>query len=157
MSAETVQLWICESCGFIYDPAEGDPDGGIPPGTAFTDIPEDWYCPVCGARKMDFVPYEDWRRGRLRRGRTRRAVASAIAPAGDADEPGQLVLGDRQRRHQHDDVAERPHDRAAPARGERHPMAHPLGRRERRQLDPRHEPAPPHLGDGGQRRDELVE
>ena len=55
----TVQLWICESCGFIYDPAEGDPDGGIPPGTPFDDIPDTWFCPVCGARKKDFVPYED--------------------------------------------------------------------------------------------------
>ena len=51
--------YICESCGFIYDPAEGDPDGGIPPGTAFEDIPETWFCPVCGARKRDFSPYED--------------------------------------------------------------------------------------------------
>ena len=48
MSTETAQQWICESCGFIYDPAEGDPDGGIPPGTAFEDIPDDWYCPVAG-------------------------------------------------------------------------------------------------------------
>ena len=39
MSTETVQQWICESCGFIYDPAEGDPDGGIPPGTAFDRHP----------------------------------------------------------------------------------------------------------------------
>src|ERR1039458_6225593 len=60
MSAiETLQRWICESCGFIYDPDEGDPDGGIPPGTAFEDIPDTWFCPVCGARKRDFVPYED--------------------------------------------------------------------------------------------------
>ena len=59
MSTETAQQWICESCGFIYDPAEGDPDGGIPAGTAFEDIPSDWYCPVCGARKADFVPFED--------------------------------------------------------------------------------------------------
>jgi rubredoxin len=51
--------WMCESCGFIYDPAEGDPDGGIPPGTAFDDIPDTWFCPVCGARKRDFTPYED--------------------------------------------------------------------------------------------------
>ena len=55
MTTETVQKWICESCGFIYDPAEGDPDGGIPPGTAFEDIPSDWYCPVCGARKARFL------------------------------------------------------------------------------------------------------
>jgi rubredoxin len=55
----TEQLWICESCGFIYDPTEGDPDGGIPPGTPFDEIPDTWFCPVCGARKKDFIPYED--------------------------------------------------------------------------------------------------
>jgi len=43
----------------IYDPDLGDPDGGIPPGTAFEDIPETWFCPVCGARKQDFAPYEE--------------------------------------------------------------------------------------------------
>ncbi len=51
--------YMCESCGFIYDPAEGDPDGGIPAGTEFADIPDTWFCPVCGARKKDFVAYED--------------------------------------------------------------------------------------------------
>ena len=60
MEATTqTQKWICESCGFIYDPADGDPDGGIPPGTAFDAIPDDWFCPVCGARKKDFVPYDE--------------------------------------------------------------------------------------------------
>jgi len=59
MTTSTVQKWICESCGFIYDPAEGDPDGGIPAGTAFEDIPSDWFCPVCGARKEDFEPYDE--------------------------------------------------------------------------------------------------
>lgn len=49
----------CQSCGFIYDPADGDPDGGIPPGTPFEDIPDTWFCPVCGARKQDFEPYEE--------------------------------------------------------------------------------------------------
>jgi rubredoxin len=51
------QLWLCEACGLIYDPAEGDPDGGIPAGTAFVDIPDSWMCPVCGVCKADFVPY----------------------------------------------------------------------------------------------------
>src|SRR5207237_8791009 len=55
----TTQQWICTSCGFIYDPAEGDPDGGIAPGTPFEDVPDDWFCPVCGARKRDFEPYEE--------------------------------------------------------------------------------------------------
>jgi rubredoxin len=57
--ALTLQRWICESCGYIYDPDDGDPDGGIPAGTAFEDIPDTWFCPVCGARKRDFVAYED--------------------------------------------------------------------------------------------------
>ncbi len=54
-----MKKYICEICGFIYDPAEGIPDEGIAPGTAFEDIPEDWACPDCGASKEDFVPYED--------------------------------------------------------------------------------------------------
>ena len=58
MSSTTTTLWICTSCGFIYDPDDGDPDGGIPPGTAFEEIPDDWFCPVCGARKKDFEPYD---------------------------------------------------------------------------------------------------
>jgi rubredoxin len=58
MSTVATSLWICVSCGWIYDPAEGDPDGGIPAGTPFEEIPEDWFCPVCGARKTDFEPYE---------------------------------------------------------------------------------------------------
>jgi flavin reductase (DIM6/NTAB) family NADH-FMN oxidoreductase RutF/rubredoxin len=44
----------CTVCGYIYDPALGDPDGGIKPGTAFEDIPNDWVCPVCGAEKSQF-------------------------------------------------------------------------------------------------------
>ena len=56
---ETMMRWICESCGYIYDPEEGDPDGGIPAGTSFEDIPDSWFCPVCGARKRDFTPYAE--------------------------------------------------------------------------------------------------
>ena len=44
----------CTVCGYVYDPETGDPDGGIKPGTAFTDIPDDWVCPVCGAAKDQF-------------------------------------------------------------------------------------------------------
>ena len=49
----------CTICGHIYDPADGDPDAGIAPGTAFEDIPDTWVCPDCGATKADFEPYED--------------------------------------------------------------------------------------------------
>jgi len=51
--------YICELCDWIYDPAVGDPDGDIAPGTAFEDIPDDWTCPECGASKDDFVEYNE--------------------------------------------------------------------------------------------------
>nr|WP_293150170.1 rubredoxin [Okeania sp. SIO2C9] len=50
---------MCRVCSMIYDPVVGDPDSGIAAGTAFEDIPEDWYCPICGAQKKSFVPYEE--------------------------------------------------------------------------------------------------
>ena len=45
--------WECP-CGYIYDPAEGDDDNGVAPGTAWEDVPEDWVCPLCGAEKEAF-------------------------------------------------------------------------------------------------------
>ncbi|WP_017328276.1 rubrerythrin family protein [Synechococcus sp. PCC 7336] len=53
------QKWICRQCSMIYDPAVGDPDSGIDAGTAFEAIPDDWSCPICGATKSLFVPYEE--------------------------------------------------------------------------------------------------
>lgn len=50
--------YVCDLCGYIYDPAEGDSDGGIEAGTEFADIPEDWTCPLCGAPKDEFSPEE---------------------------------------------------------------------------------------------------
>jgi len=44
----------CTVCGYIYDPAVGDPDSGVAPGTAFEALPADWVCPVCGAAKSEF-------------------------------------------------------------------------------------------------------
>jgi len=46
--------YICTLCGYVYDPSVGDPDEDIAPGTEFEDLPDDWYCPVCGAGKDDF-------------------------------------------------------------------------------------------------------
>lgn len=46
--------WICTICQYVYDPAAGDPDRGIAPGTPFESIPEDWSCPLCGAGKDVF-------------------------------------------------------------------------------------------------------
>jgi rubredoxin len=53
-----MKKYICVVCGYIYDPAKGDEDSGIKPGTAFEDIPEDWVCPLCGVGKDDFEVYE---------------------------------------------------------------------------------------------------
>ena len=52
---KTMKKYRCEVCDYIYDPAKGDPDGGIAPGTAFEDLPADWVCPVSGVGKEDFV------------------------------------------------------------------------------------------------------
>ncbi len=49
----------CVICGFIYDEAEGLPDDGIPAGTRWEDIPDDWECPDCGIGKADFDLYEE--------------------------------------------------------------------------------------------------
>ena len=46
-----MKKYICELCGYIYDPEVGDPDSGIAPGTPFESIPDDWACPLCGAEK----------------------------------------------------------------------------------------------------------
>ncbi|MBE6404546.1 MAG: rubredoxin [Lentisphaeria bacterium] len=46
--------YVCDVCGFVYDPANGDPANGIAAGTAFEDLPEDWVCPECGVGKDSF-------------------------------------------------------------------------------------------------------
>jgi len=48
------QTWMCLICGFIYDEAAGLPGEGIAPGTRWADVPPNWTCPECGARKDDF-------------------------------------------------------------------------------------------------------
>ena len=48
----------CTICGYIYDPAIGDEDNGIAPGTAFEDLPDDWTCPECGAAIDQFEPVD---------------------------------------------------------------------------------------------------
>ena len=53
-----MKKYVCKTCGYIYDPVSGDPDNGIPPGTAFEDLPEDWLCPLCSVGKDDFEPAE---------------------------------------------------------------------------------------------------
>lgn len=49
-----MKKYVCSACGYVYDPAQGDPDNGVAPGTAFADVPEGWVCPLCGVGKEKF-------------------------------------------------------------------------------------------------------
>ena len=50
--------YICTNCGYVYDPAAGDPDGRIPPGTPFEALPDGWICPICYVPKSNFDPMD---------------------------------------------------------------------------------------------------
>ena len=67
--------YICHACGYVYNEAVGDPDGGLAAGTRYADIPDDWACPLCGVTKSDFELYAPPSLDALR------AQASATAPA----------------------------------------------------------------------------
>lgn len=58
MPKESVLRYICSNCGYIYDPAVGNVDNGIAPGTEFADLPDDWICPVCYQSKSVFDPLD---------------------------------------------------------------------------------------------------
>ncbi len=53
-----MERYKCVVCGYIYDPAEGDPEGGIEPDTSFSDLPPDYICPICGAGKEEFIVFD---------------------------------------------------------------------------------------------------
>lgn len=53
-----MQRYVCDICGWVYDPEKGDPEDGIEPGTPFEDLPDDWVCPECGVDKSQFSPVE---------------------------------------------------------------------------------------------------
>ena len=54
-----MKKYSCTVCGYVYDPAEGDTDNEIAPGTSFDALPDDWVCPICGVDKGNFEPVED--------------------------------------------------------------------------------------------------
>lgn len=54
-----MKKYVCDVCGYIYDPAEGDTDNGVAVGTAFDAIAEDWVCPLCGAEKSEFSEMDE--------------------------------------------------------------------------------------------------
>ena len=53
-----MRKYRCIICGYVYIPAEGEPDSGIKQGTAFEDLPDDWVCPLCAVGKDNFEPDE---------------------------------------------------------------------------------------------------
>jgi len=50
--------YVCDVCGYVYDPSKGDSDNGVKPGTPFKDVPESWVCPECGVGKDSFSVQE---------------------------------------------------------------------------------------------------
>ncbi len=86
-SAQTAwQRYICHACGYIYNEQDGDPDSGLPAGTRFADIPDDWECPLCGVTKSDFAPYVPPDLGALRSA----SLCHAVTPR---TSPGIVVVG----------------------------------------------------------------
>jgi len=49
-----MQKYVCNVCGYVYDPAVGDPESDIEANTLFEDLPDDWVCPICGVGKEEF-------------------------------------------------------------------------------------------------------
>ena len=82
------QQYICDACGYIYDEAVGDVDSGLAAGTRFDDIPDDWYCPLCGVTKSDFTLYVAPSIEALR---ARTGSAAPVAKRGGT--PGVLIVG----------------------------------------------------------------
>lgn len=78
--------FICRACGYVYDEAKGDPDGGLAPGTRFDDIPDDWACPLCGVSKADFEPY-------VATVVRQAAAALPVAMGGARHDPGVVIVG----------------------------------------------------------------
>lgn len=55
LTDQKMEKYVCDVCGYVYDPAVGDPDNGIAPGTRFEDLPADWVCPLCSVDKTHFA------------------------------------------------------------------------------------------------------
>lgn len=53
-----MKKYVCDVCGYVYDPAVGDPDNGVPAGTPFDKLTDEWVCPECGAGKSEFSPMD---------------------------------------------------------------------------------------------------
>lgn len=54
LAEQAPSRYECRACGYVYEPNKGDSKSNVPPGTLFEDLPADWRCPVCGAKKPQF-------------------------------------------------------------------------------------------------------
>ncbi|MBA4262550.1 MAG: rubredoxin [Comamonadaceae bacterium] len=88
LGAPAFNKYICDACGYIYDEAVGDADSGLAAGTRFEDIPDDWYCPLCGVTKSDFTRYEAPSIEALRA-----CVGGAAPVAKRGGTPGVVIVG----------------------------------------------------------------
>lgn len=57
-SVEEFKIWMCIICGWMYEEEKGAPEEGIAPGTRWEEVPDDWFCPDCGAGKEEFEMIE---------------------------------------------------------------------------------------------------
>ena len=53
-----MKKYVCDLCGYVYDPEVGDADNDIPAGTSFEALPDGWLCPECGVGKDEFSPVD---------------------------------------------------------------------------------------------------
>jgi rubredoxin-NAD+ reductase len=83
VTSDAFRQFICRACGYIYDEALGDPDGGLAPGTRFEAIPDAWMCPTCGVGKADFEPYIEAVAG---------LAATAVAPTAPRHAQAPIVI-----------------------------------------------------------------
>ena len=54
-----IMKYVCDVCGYVYDPEAGDPEGEVVPGTPFEELPDGWVCPECGVSKDEFSPADE--------------------------------------------------------------------------------------------------
>ncbi len=85
--------YICKACGYIYCEEKGDPDSGLAPGTRFSDIPDDWQCPLCALTKADFVPYQAYRPARAATTAPSSSPAGRCAGKGAGKAGGVVIVG----------------------------------------------------------------
>ena len=82
----TLNVWECIICGWLYDESLGCPEDGIAPGTRWEDVPEDWTCPVCGVSKQDFEM--------VKTGPSPTSIPASVEPATSSTHQSSTIIKD---------------------------------------------------------------